>query len=188
MTINKIIVRLQKIAFDPQLATDQGDDEGWVNSSTGEPVAFIGDPPASLESLERVESELGFRLPDLLRRMYLEVGDGGFGPGYGLLALERHTSGDQSYLEAAVTLKELGKAFVPVTYWGCSVFSYAKLEPPHAVYIMDWDGQDDDHPLEEYMYLQADSLEDFFVKWFDGEDLFSVGLEETSLRPTHQGP
>jgi hypothetical protein len=179
MTTNEIIARLHEIAFDPQLATDQGFDEGWVNSSTGEPTVFIADPPASLEALERVESKLGFRLPDLLRRIYLEVGDGGFGPGYGLLALERYKHCDLSYLEAAITVKELGKAFVPVTYWGCSVFSYAKLEPPHAVYIMDWDGQDGDHPLEEYMYLQADSLEDFFARWFAGEDLFSVAFEES---------
>jgi hypothetical protein len=44
-------------------------------------------PPVSLEQLERCEASLGFRLPVLLRRLYLEVGNGGFGPGYGFFPI-----------------------------------------------------------------------------------------------------
>jgi len=35
-----------------------------------------------------VESRLGFGLPPLLRELYTQVGNGGFGPGYGILGLE----------------------------------------------------------------------------------------------------
>ena len=45
-------------------------------------------PPASAETLARAEERLGFRLPELLRKMYLEVGNGGYGPGYGIVGLE----------------------------------------------------------------------------------------------------
>ena len=41
-------------------------------------------PPAAVAEAEELA---GRSLPSLLRRLYLEVGNGGFGPGYGLLGL-----------------------------------------------------------------------------------------------------
>jgi hypothetical protein len=43
--------------------------------------------PVSHEAVTAVERRLGFALPSLLRRIYLEVANGGFGPGYGLVGL-----------------------------------------------------------------------------------------------------
>jgi hypothetical protein len=42
--------------------------------------------PATAAALDQVQSQLGIPLPDFLRRLYLEVADGGFGPGVGLLS------------------------------------------------------------------------------------------------------
>jgi hypothetical protein len=39
---------------------------------------------ATAEMIEEAEAVTGFRLPPLLRRLYLEVGNGGFGPGTGI--------------------------------------------------------------------------------------------------------
>ena len=44
--------------------------------------------PASAATLDRVEAGLGMPLPGILRRLYVEVADGGFGPGTGLLSAE----------------------------------------------------------------------------------------------------
>src|SRR5436190_20370076 len=44
-------------------------------------------PPASLEALRDTEDRMGFSLTLLLKRLYLEVGNGGFGPGFGLYGL-----------------------------------------------------------------------------------------------------
>ena len=41
--------------------------------------------PASPEQLDAAERRLGFALPPLLRRLYAEVANGGFGPGPGIL-------------------------------------------------------------------------------------------------------
>ncbi|WP_418957658.1 hypothetical protein [Streptomyces tritici] len=41
-------------------------------------------PPASAAEWEAAEAAIGRRLPALLRHVYTEVGDGGFGPDYGL--------------------------------------------------------------------------------------------------------
>ena len=43
-------------------------------------------PPMTEAVLDDVQSQLGVPLPDFLRRVYLEVADGGFGPGSGLLS------------------------------------------------------------------------------------------------------
>jgi len=40
--------------------------------------------PASPEAVDEAEEAFGFPLPGLLRRLYAEVGNGGFGPGYGI--------------------------------------------------------------------------------------------------------
>jgi len=45
--------------------------------------------PVSEKQLKRAEAKLKFAIPEHLRRLYREIGDGGFGPGEGLLPLER---------------------------------------------------------------------------------------------------
>jgi hypothetical protein len=45
--------------------------------------------PSTQESLDRAEERLGFALPPELRQLYRAVADGGFGPGSGLLAMDR---------------------------------------------------------------------------------------------------
>lgn len=42
--------------------------------------------PSTAAVLDQVEAQLGAPLPGFLRRLYLEVADGGFGPGAGLLS------------------------------------------------------------------------------------------------------
>lgn len=42
------------------------------------------DPPVSDESWRQTEAAIGFSLPPLLRELYVQVGNGGFGPGYAL--------------------------------------------------------------------------------------------------------
>jgi hypothetical protein len=60
----------------------------------GKTVSMGGAPPAarapaSEAQVAEAEAALGFALPEALRQLYLEVGDGGFGPGDGIYSLER---------------------------------------------------------------------------------------------------
>ncbi|MBB4397876.1 hypothetical protein [Bradyrhizobium sp. ERR14] len=41
--------------------------------------------PARAGDIASDEEHLRFRLPPLLKRMYADIGNGGFGPGYGLM-------------------------------------------------------------------------------------------------------
>jgi len=47
-------------------------------------------PPVSMKELADAEKRLGFGLPNVLREIYLQIGNGGFGPGFGLLALNKN--------------------------------------------------------------------------------------------------
>lgn len=125
------------------------------------------------EVLRRAEAQLGRAFPELLRRIYLEVGDGGFGPGYGLLRLEQGNS--KVYRPSVLTHYAIvrewgGQMLIPLAYWGCVTFSYVSPEPPHAVYIADW-SECDEEPLEDHASFCYLSLEDFFIAWLARKNL-----------------
>src|SRR5262249_58346171 len=74
--MSSLIEQLKTRIKDPRQATEGAD----VIAPTIYPVA-------SEASLHSAEQALGFALPQLLRQIYLEVGNGGCGPGYGLLGM-----------------------------------------------------------------------------------------------------
>jgi hypothetical protein len=91
-------------------------------------------PPPVEESLIReTEALVGFNLPVLLKRIYLEIGNGCFGPGYGLLGLRGGyvDSDGRTLLEAYDHVKDdvvchLGgsrRMFLPLCEWGAGVWS-----------------------------------------------------------------
>ena len=57
--------------------------------STSNPSVKDLPAPASVAALDAAEARLGFALPPLLRRLYAEIANGGFGPGGGLLSIEQ---------------------------------------------------------------------------------------------------
>lgn len=93
-------------------------------------------PPISLAEVAAVEARLGFQLPPLLRRLYTEVGNGGFGPVFGLLPLTIASLGEQPPAEAEFDLagdySQLVRRYdggwpvglVPTFYCGCTVFEF----------------------------------------------------------------
>ena len=58
-----------------------------VRQQMSTPAAEPAPPPASVAQVEGAEARFGFALPDILRRFYLEVADGGVGPDSGLLPI-----------------------------------------------------------------------------------------------------
>jgi hypothetical protein len=74
-TLEQFIARLQVRVADPTRRLDE--------STPAKPLR----PPAKPDAIQLVESTIGFPIPTMLARLYTEVADGGFGPGYGLLPL-----------------------------------------------------------------------------------------------------
>ena len=80
--------------------------------------------PAAPEAVEEAEEEIGYPLTPLLRRLYLEVGNGGFGPGYGILGLKDGHSDDGGHTAIELYRERAPReGLLPVCYWGCGIYS-----------------------------------------------------------------
>lgn len=74
-SLDDLIRRIQARVADPMSAVDCA---GWVR-----PIPTIA-PPATMAEVDVAEAAFGFAIPPLLRRLYTEVGNGKWGPYYGL--------------------------------------------------------------------------------------------------------
>jgi hypothetical protein len=77
-------------------------------------------PPVSEDDLALAESQLGFILPSFLRRIYLEVGNGGFGPGGGLFPLnklEGFSTYDNELVTAYLDMRLMTQKILMKTGW-----------------------------------------------------------------------
>lgn len=81
--LKRVVAANQAGRVDPEFVTKA--DRIAADMST--PVETTLPSPADAAGLASVEADLGFSLPPVLRRVYLEVADGGFGPGGGLMPL-----------------------------------------------------------------------------------------------------
>ncbi|MBK9747540.1 MAG: hypothetical protein J0M07_07625 [Anaerolineae bacterium] len=56
--------------------------------------------PASLADIHRVETQIGSPLPPLIREIFFQVGDGGFGPAHGITGLtSSYLTEDRSFVD-----------------------------------------------------------------------------------------
>jgi hypothetical protein len=101
------------------------------------------EPVVSLPELQNMEAELDFKFPPLLVQIYTQIGNGGFGPGYGLYSLQEAKS---IYLECmSEPENEWEKGTWPLCTWGCAIDSYVDcLDEGYPVYYTNEDF-DDDH-------------------------------------------
>ena len=134
-------------------------------------------PPASREQIERCEAALGFPLPELLRRLYAEIGNGGFGPGYGLLPIPNGPTTEpctlidlyrQCRMPGDRDTWEWPTGLLPVCDWGCLIRScvYA-ISPEHEVLMS----------TEYGVHLTPWTLETWLADWASQVDLWKVMTE-----------
>ncbi len=134
-----------------------------------------GHPPATKTQVERTEEILGFLLlPPLLKMCYENIGNGGFGPGYGVIGIEGGAESDYGSLigtyEQLKTDQEMEgnewrKGLLPICDWGCNTFSCVDCSDP--VFSM-WKFENFDVRHQEI------SIEEFFDMWIRGVDLLSL--------------
>ena len=60
-------------------------------------------PSVTEADVDHVEALIGFALPPLSKRIYLEAGNGGFGPGYGLYPLNNEADPKALHTDSLVT-------------------------------------------------------------------------------------
>jgi len=159
-------------AADPATRTDTG---------LGAPPDVA--PRASADLCDAAEASLGFSLPPALRSLYLRVGNGGFGPGYGIVGLAGgHLS---SHGESLVELYQVMRAddaggtqwparMLLLCDWGCAIWSC--VDCAHAEFpVVVSDCADLSRPSERAQHPSAchGSLASWLRAWARGVDLWA---------------
>jgi len=115
----------------------------------------------SAEVVATAEEFLGFTLPKLLKRSYLEIGNGGFGPGLLIGLPGGYESSWGDLLQAWAVMQEdeeCEQGWLPVIDWGCAQVSLIDCDDLQMVTL--YEGEF--HP-EDY------SFETLLRRWLDGE-------------------
>lgn len=168
-----LIEAVRERAAEPARATDMADTV---------PTRVF--PVALPEQIVDAQRALGFELPVLLKELYLQVGNGGYGPGYGLIGI---AGGAQDY--TGKSLVDLYKGFaapdpddvhwqwpsrlLPVVNLGCGM--YACIDVSSAEGRVVWfapDARYDEESWDDAFLSLASSTADWLRSWLAGEDLF----------------
>jgi len=151
-------------------------------------------PPASPALIAEAESAMGLTLHPLHRRLLVEIGNGGFGPGYGLLGVKGgHADGDGRTMaelrralpgSSGTSLFSLGlpRGVVPLCEWGCATWSCLDTRSVDGAVLM----------LEERgMFDMGTSFEQWLTDWVRGVKLWDTMFEfltEERINPFTRKP
>jgi hypothetical protein len=133
------------------------------------------------EDVASAERQLGFALPRLLQRIYVEVGNGGFGPGYGLMGLPGGFTDDlgNSVVDSVRSFREFTphwpRELLPLCHWGCAIYSASDCSQPDAP-VLTVDPSDSDHgaPVAEFVRPTTHTLRSWLEAWARGADLWGT--------------
>ncbi|MFI8230950.1 hypothetical protein ACIGDI_19125 [Streptomyces sp. NPDC085900] len=163
-----------------------------LKAGTEEITAYFADvprgplfPPISLPEAEKAELRIGRPLPELLRRVYTEVANGGFGPDSGLACLTdgNRAPGHLREWPCAVSVHErnlskgMPTSWLFLTYGGCTMewhVSLAAVDNP--VLLYDADGYTfGENPHDGLRHATA-SLRKWLWTWADGGNVWDEVL------------
>jgi len=128
--------------------------------------------PATPAAVDRAESLVGGPLPPVLKRLYLEVANGGFGPGHGVLGLDGGYADDLKRTAIGILGERddgiwpgMPRDLLPVCHWGCAIYSFVHCPSGQ---MIGWDPNptepEDDVPYFEQEY----TIETWLEAWLDG--------------------
>ncbi len=159
--------------------------------------------PVTVEDVAQAEVQLGFELPAFLKRLYLEVRNGGFGPGYGLFPLNDHHPSTDSLVTAYLGMRSMSQKDIdehwadekekPALWpervlmmcdWGCNIYSCLNCSSPDLpIFRMD----SNVNFMVEWA-IEASSLQQWLEAWVDGKPLFHLDWEQATKIPvSHLG-
>ncbi len=197
METETLIARLGERAHDPRTATDEGQ---AAPGGKGKAAPRVAAPPATAEQAAAAEARLGFPLPALLRRIFLEVGNGGFGPGAGMFGLpvsadaggndESSAVGRYAALRRRKVAALWPAGLLPLCDWGHGILSCLDCTRPDAPVVRvdpNMPKADEDARIpaamrfgnaglvQEACWVERPSLAEWLALWAEGRSLFYLG-------------
>jgi hypothetical protein len=159
---------------------ERADDGELANDEMPKPVP----PPVSSRTVAAAERQLGFALPELLRLLYLRIGNGGFGPSYGLLGLKGGATDERGNTLTGVCRAMRGLArenpywrwperLLPLCRLGCGMYSCLDCARPRVpVVVFDPNNLDADETDKNEVVLRWTNsfwhAGNSFVSWLEG--------------------
>lgn len=141
--------------------------------------------PITPDGVIASEAALGFDLPPLLKVLYGEIGNGGFGPGYGMLGLLNGATDDLrenavAKLQALrVQTKEKDGVpwptnLLPICNWGCAIYSCIDCSSlTHDMVIFDPNPHEDQcTDWSDSFFSEACGFDEWIQLWARGVDLW----------------
>ena len=144
-------------------------------------------PPVPAKGLQAAERAIGFKLPELIRAIYPGVGNGGFGPEYGIVGTKGGAKLDGSTLETSyrnmIKLEKDNSAWrwperrLPLANYGCGMWSCVDCEYQKLPMILwdpnnlqsDLDGAEARHNWGNSFWDQERSLKTWLEGWLAGK-------------------
>lgn len=129
--------------------------------------------PATDDDIAGTEKQLGFPIPDILKSLYMRVGNGGFGPGRGgrIIGVSGGFEGSDGSLAEEYDGIKRGAEYLGLTWpegllpfcdWGCTICSCVHcIQEPGTVYMAE----------SCRTGTRNCTLEDFVRMWIDGVDI-----------------
>jgi hypothetical protein len=169
--------KLRARAADPARATD---DAARVPAQSF--------PPLGEQAIALAESRIGCRLPAALRNLYLNVGNGGFGPAYGLLGLIGGAKNEDG-LDALDAYEQFRQpdsgdpqwrwptALLPVGHLGCAMFACVDCSSSDGALIwFEPNPHERGEPWDDAFVPLNISIESWLARWLEGseDDLFEA--------------
>jgi hypothetical protein len=135
--------------------------------------------PVSDVQIRSAECKIGFGIPGPLRRIYAEVGDGAFGPGYGFYSLANGTEDfpDENVVRLYTTFRQGDPEdpgfswpymLLPIVDWGCAIRSCVDCSTPSLPIVRH------DPNLDAQRQFQPEGwhFEEWLQAWLQGYDLW----------------
>lgn len=173
--------RLKIQAHDPERAV-QNFALHNITDQHGKRCKPVANPVLTLEIIQEFEIKSRLNLPNDLRRIYMEVGDGGFGPGYGLNRLSSSKGDSSNRLETIEDFylyfrdhgfEDYGRAWskclLPFCSYGCDGLGIIDLRDELIGFIQ-YELLEKE-PIDNIIEWQNSSIKSWFEAWMDGEDL-----------------
>jgi hypothetical protein len=143
------------------------------------PVAF----PSQVDNAERA---LGFKLPEILKALYLRVGNGGYGPGYGFVGLPGGATDDtgKNLVDLYTTYTAADPddphwhwpvRLLPVAHLGCAMYACLDCSAPESPVVwFEPNPHVDGESWTDSFIPMAPSVSEWLRAWLAGRDLLET--------------